>query len=85
MKYIIIGYTKPNIKTLSAKIRVCCETKTDFGDLVWFTCSKKELSDAKLFDSRSEAEEYLVSTFKNINMDNLIVYGVEEENLKCYY
>ena len=69
MKYIILGYSNPNIKTGKADVSVLCKNDS----AIWWELTDR--CDAKnywLFDTRKEADEY-TELFK---LNNCITYGI---------
>lgn len=68
-KYIIVGYSNPDLKTAKADVKVLGEI---FGR-IFFTESNKDSDIWKVFDTRTEAEEYI----QNHRLDCCISYGVE--------
>ena len=52
MKYIIIGYSNPNINTFKADIHILCKNDS----AIWW--SNKPDDSYWLFDTRKQAEEY---------------------------
>lgn len=66
MKYIIIGYSNPNIKTFKADICILCKDDS----AIWW--SNKPDDSFWLFDTRKEAEEYM----QLFSLNNCITYGI---------
>ena len=66
MKYIIIGYSNPNINTFKADIHILCKNDS----AIWW--SNKPDDSYWLFDTRKQAEEYC----ELWKLSNVITYGI---------
>lgn len=79
MKYIILGYTNPNLNTGKADLNALCNE----GDNLYWTNSKNVLNKEntmnypKLFNSRSEADAFI----KECDLECCISYGINENEL----
>ena len=69
LKYIIIGYSNPDLITGKADIHVLCK---DDSAIWWELCNKADSHHYWLFDTRDAANEY-VELFK---LNNCITYGI---------
>ena len=66
MKYIIIGYSNPNIQTFKADIRILCKNDS----AIWWSNNADD--SYWLFDTRKQAEEYM----QLFSLSNCITYGI---------
>lgn len=72
-KYIIVGYSNPDLKTSKADIKVLC---TLFNRSYWTESTNKDLKEYwKLFNTRSEADKFI----KEARLECCISYGVKIE------
>ena len=70
IKYSIMRYTQPNIKTATAQIEVMC-CPVNHPDLTYWKPSNSSRNAWKLFNEFNEASDY------SKNIENAFVFGVQ--------
>lgn len=74
IKYIILHYVNPNIKTSKADIKVLCSN----GNIYYWSSTKENKKEWVTFMARPAAEELI----RQMGLTNAITYGVKESELK---
>ena len=76
-KYIIIGYSNPDLETMTANVKVLCRRIGINFVSNYFSNSKEDLKNALTFADRNECDMYI----KHLKMENCVSYGIDANKL----